>query len=117
LDEFVHCRKCGKAVPIGEMIEIDEVSLGEQNIVGVVRRFQPTCPDCGPFFHDRPGHHSTINKKEMTRRFPERERRRLCNALPKEQRRLFKQTMKGMREPKEGEVDRWLALQNKLRND
>jgi hypothetical protein len=94
---------------------ISELDLKEQNVHFVVRRFHSTCPECGPFFHDRPGHHDTIGEKQMTRRFPRGQRKRLRKALPLDERKLFDQTMAGKREPMDGEVERWLALQNAKR--
>jgi hypothetical protein len=117
MGDLVQCWKCGKAVPIGEMTEISEIDLGEQSVHGVVRRFQANCPDCGPFFHDRAGHHRTIDKKELIRLFPKGQRARLRNALLKDERKLFDKTLAGMRAPKDGELDRWLALQNAARVD
>ena len=53
----------------------------------------------------------------MTKMFPKGQRKRLRNALSVGERKLFDKTMVGRREPKDGEVERWLALQNANRDD
>lgn len=112
MNDSVPCPKCNRLVPDGDMIAgISEIDVKAQDVFFVVRRFRATCPDCGPFFHDRVGHHDTIGEKEMTRLFPKVQRKRIRNALPKEERKLFGQTLAGKREPKDGEVQRWLAIQ------
>jgi hypothetical protein len=118
LDNSVRCPKCAKAVPLGKMVsEITEVDLNEQNVFFVVRRFQTMCPHCGPVFHDRVGYHGTIGEKDTNRLFPKAQRKRIKNARPKDERKLFDKTTAGKREPKEGEVERWLALQDANRVD
>lgn len=118
MNDSVHCPKCDKAVSIGKMIEgLSSVDLKEQKVHFVVRRFRAACPACGPFFHDRVGHHDTIGEKTMTKMFPKGQRKRLRNALSVGERKLFDKTMVGRREPKDGEVERWLALQNANRDD
>lgn len=113
MNDSVRCPKCAKAVPLGKMVaEISEIDLNEQNVFCVVRRFQTTCPRCGPVFHDRVGHHGTIGEKDMNRLFPKAQRKRLRNALRLDERKRFDKTLRGMREPKNGEVARWLAVQN-----
>ena len=93
------------------MVEgISEIDLKEQNVHFVVRRFRASCPDCGPFSHDRVGHHDTLGEKKMDRLFPKSQRKRLRNALPVDERTLFDKTMSGKREPKDGEVDRWSSI-------
>jgi predicted RNA-binding Zn-ribbon protein involved in translation (DUF1610 family) len=118
LNDSVHCPNCGKAVSIGKMIEgLSSVDVKEQHVHFVVRRFRTACPNCGAFFHDRVGHHDTIGEKAMARLFPKGQRKRLRNALPIDERKLFDKVMVGKREPKDGEVERWLALQNANRDD
>jgi transposase len=118
MDDSVRCPKCAKVVPLGKMVnEITGIDLNEQNVFLAVRRFQTTCPHCGPVLHDRVGHHGTIGEKDMARLFPKAHRKRIKNALPADERKLFDKTMAGKREPKDGEVERWLALQNANRAD
>lgn len=95
--------------------EISEIDLNEQNVFFVVRRFQTTCPHCGPVFHDRVGHHGTIGEKDMTRLFPKAQRKWLRKALPVDERKRFDKTLRGLREAKDGEIARWLAVQNSNR--
>jgi hypothetical protein len=100
------------------MVEgLSSVDVKEQNVHFVVRRFRAACPNCGPFLHDRVGHHDTIGEKAMTRLFPKAQRKRLRNALSVGERKRFDKTMVGKRAPKEGEVECWLALQNANRYD
>src|ERR1700687_2541119 len=80
-----------------------------------VRRFRATCPDCGPFFHDHVGHHSTISESQMSKQFPRRHLKQLRGALSEDERKSFNQTLRGKREPKEGEVEHWLARKNAIR--
>jgi ribosomal protein S27AE len=115
LNDLVRCPKCGEAVHIGKMdAEISEIGVTDHNVGFVVRKFQAMCPHCGPFFHDRVGHHGTITKKQMAQLFPKRHRRRLRDALPEVEQREFMRTMSGKREPKEGEVENWLAVQAEI---
>jgi hypothetical protein len=97
--------------------ELMPVDVAEQNVHAVIRRFKATCPTCGPFPCDHVGHHGTITKKQMAQRFPKRARKRLANALPEDERKLFKRTVAGKREPKDGEVERWLAMQEDIRKN
>jgi hypothetical protein len=118
MDDSVRCPKCAKPVPLGKMVaELSEIDLNEQNVFCVVRRFQTMCPRCGPVLHDRVGHHGTIGEKEMARLFPKAQRKRLRNALPVDERKGFDRAMAGKREPKDGEVNHWLGLQNAIRDE
>lgn len=109
LNDLVQCPKCGKAVPVGKLdAEISEIGVTDHNVGFVVRRFRPMCPDCGPFIHDRVGHHGTITKKQMAHLFPKRQRGRVRDILPKNEQRDFMRTLAGKREPKNREVERWL---------
>jgi len=117
LNDSVQCPKCDKAVYVGKMdAEISEIGVIDHNVGFVVRRFRATCPDCGPFFHDRVGHHGTITKKQMAQLFPKRHRRRLRDILPEDGRKPFMRTLAGKREPKDGEVEKWRALQKAMRS-
>jgi ribosomal protein S27AE len=117
MDDLIQCPKCGKAVPYGKMdCEISEIDLIEHNVHFVVRRFQAVCPNCGPFFHDRVGHHGTITEKQMKQLFPKRERRRLRDALSEGERKPFVRTLAGKREPRDGEIKRWLEVRRKICN-
>jgi hypothetical protein len=51
----------------------------------------------------------------MTQLFPKRERRQLRDTLREEERKPFKKTLLGKREPKDGEVERWLAIQAEIK--
>lgn len=116
LNNLVQCPKCGKVVHVGKMgAEISEIGVTDQRVGFVVRRFQAMCPNCGPFLHDRVGHHGTITKKQMARLFPKRQRRRVRDALPKDEQREFMRSMSGKREPKNGEIDHWLTVQAGIR--
>jgi hypothetical protein len=95
-------------------VHLSSVTVDLQNINGVVRRFRAECPDCGPFSHDRPGHHDTINETALEELFPKHLRKRIRLALSGDERKLFVQTLAGKREPKEGEIKRWLEIQNRL---
>ena len=79
-----------------------------------VRRFLAKCPKCGPFSHDRSGHHSTLSNKEMDKLFPKAHRKRVKNALSLRERLSFDWTLRGWRMPKDREVDRWLEIQEQL---
>jgi hypothetical protein len=81
--------------------ELSSVDVKEHSVHLVVRRFRAICPTCGPFVHDRVGHHGTISKKQMAQLFPNRERRRLRDALPEDERMRFKLTLAGKR------AERW----------
>jgi ribosomal protein S27AE len=110
----VHCPKCGESVDlVPHMVgEIIEVGVDNFNVFGVARQFSATCPKCGPFRYDRPGHHGTITKKQMKEMFSIKARKEILKALPKEERKRFKDTMAGKREPKDGDVEHWLAVQS-----
>jgi uncharacterized C2H2 Zn-finger protein len=117
LNDSVQCPKCDKVVDIGKMdAEISEIGVVDHNVGFVARRFRATCPDCGPFFHDRVGHHCTITKKQMAQLFPKRQRRRLRDVLPEDERKPFMRTLIGKREPKDGEVEHWLAVQQAMKS-
>src|SRR3984885_2525593 len=105
MKEEIQC-KCGKRVAADSMETLNEIAIPEPKVICVVRRFQGTCPNCGPFHYDKVGHHDTIGEKEMTRLFPRR--KQLRKALSSEERKRFDQSMSGRREPKEEEVRRWL---------
>jgi ribosomal protein S27AE len=112
----VKCPKCGTSVPIGKMkAELSSVNVVENNVHFVVRRFRSECPQCGPFLHDRLGHHGTIGKKQMEEIFPRAQQRRIRDALPTSERKPFMRTMNGKREPKEGEIERWTGVQKEIR--
>jgi hypothetical protein len=111
----VNCRMCGKAVPIGKIVsQLSSVTAPAQRVNGVVRRFRAECPDCGPFTHDRVGHHDSITEMEMKRLFPKHLWKRLRLALPDDERKLFDKTLCGKREPNEEDVARWLEFQRPL---
>ena len=119
MNDSVQCPKCSRPVYVGKIeAEISEIGVIDHNVGFVVRRFRATCPGCGPFFHDHDhvGHHSTITKKQMAQLFPKRHRRRLRDLLPEDERKPFMRTLIGKREPKDGEVEHWLALQKEMRN-
>jgi hypothetical protein len=94
--------------------ELSSVGMAEHNVNAVVRRFITKCPDCGPVFHDRVGHHGTISKKELSKLFPKRHRRQLLDSLLGEERKTFVRTLSGTRFPKDGEVEGWLAVQKRV---
>jgi hypothetical protein len=113
--QSVKCRKCGKAVPIGKIVsQLSSVAVPAQNVNGVIRRLRAVCPDCGPFLHDRVGHHDSITEKEMRRIFPPHLWKRLRFALRDDERKLFNKTLCGKREPNEGDIERWLEFQRRL---
>jgi hypothetical protein len=92
------------------------VGLPDNSVKFVSRWFEAACPKCGPFFCLRKvGHHGMIAKKKLKDLFPERERKRLRSALPIGERDLLRQTLNGTREPKDGELERWIRLLNHLR--
>lgn len=110
----IDCPKCGCAASPGQMGEIMEIDLQEQNVLGVVRRFGATCPACGPFFYDKPGHHGTLTAKQMKQRFPEKTRKAVRNALSPGERKKFNDALAGRREPKDEDLERWLAIQSRI---
>ena len=96
------------------MSGLSEIGVPKPNVVFVVRRFYAKCPACGQFIHDRAGHHDTFVETEMNQLFPKGQRKQLRNALSPEDRKIFNQTLRGKREPHDGEVARWLALQKSI---
>jgi hypothetical protein len=111
---FVNCPKCGKAAHLGPMIEMMEIGVPDPTVFGAVRRFSATCPSCGPFFHDKPGHHGTITEKQMSQRFPKETRKVLRNVLSQDERKRFNDALRGKREPNEEDIQRWLALSESM---
>lgn len=117
MNDLVQCPKCSKVVHVGKMeAEMSEIGVLDHNLGFVVRRFRARCPECGPFFHDRLGHHGSITKKQMKQLFPKCHRRQLLDVLPEDERQPFMRTLDGKREPKDGEIDRWIAVQKAMRN-
>jgi len=113
LSDSVQCPKCSESVPLGKMVaEMEELRVHDHKVNFVVRRFSCACPKCGPFFYDRVGHHGTISVVEMSKLFPKAKRKGIKNALSEAERELFRLTVEGKREPKEGEIERWLTLRS-----
>jgi len=79
------------------------------------RKFKAACSKCGPIPHvQKVGHHGTIAKKRMKALFPKAQLKRLWNALPEDERKLFNETLSGKRIAKDGEVERWREILKSL---
>jgi hypothetical protein len=102
------CQKCGGEIeknkpPFEERL----IRLEDNLILAASRWFEATCPKCGPVLARLGGHHSTNAETRFETLFPKKYRKRLLSALPIEERVLFKKTVEGKREPKDGELKRW----------
>lgn len=94
--------------------ELTSVDVKDHKVAVAVRRFIATCPKCGPFIHDRLGHHGSLSNKEMDTLFPKAHRRKVKRALPPNELIPFNRTLAGKRMAKDGEIERWLATQEEV---
>ena len=102
------CQKCGGEIEKNQPpFEERLIRLEDNLILAASRWFEATCPKCGPVLARLGGHHSTNAETRFETLFPKKYRKRLLSALPIEERVLFKKTVEGKREPKDGELKRW----------
>jgi hypothetical protein len=113
--EKAPCLKCGQDVELGKMV-------GEENLIGIPdhvvmvtsRWFHVVCPKCGPVLTYTRGHHGTIASKHLKALFPKTQLKSLRAALPEDDRKLFNETLRGKRVAKDGEVQRWVGVLNRV---
>jgi hypothetical protein len=109
------CPKCGHEIELGKMIyEESLVGVPDSGVKFSSRKFQAVCPTCGPILNQKVGHHSTLAVKELKNLFPKAHLKRLRAALPKDERRLFNETLSGKRIAKDGEIERWSKILKSL---
>jgi hypothetical protein len=110
--EKASCPKCGQEVELGGMtFEENMMLVSDHRVIATSRKFKPVCPKCGPIPNvHRIEHHGTIARKRMKALFPKAQLKRLWDALPKDERKLFNETLSGKRIAKDGEVQRWLQV-------
>jgi hypothetical protein len=112
--EKARCLKCGQEVELGKM-------LGEENLIGIPdhevmvtsRWFHAVCPICGPIMSYTRGHHGTIASKQLKALFPKAQLKSLRAELPEDKRKLFNETLR-KRVAKDGEVQRWIEVLNRV---
>jgi hypothetical protein len=71
------------------------------------------CPKCNKIFQSF-GNHSTRSVKALKKRFPKDKLRQFRAALAEAERKAFRDTFDGKRIPKDGEIERWLAILSEL---
>lgn len=109
------CQKCGGEIEKNQPPFEERIVRLEDNLIPAVSRwFKATCPKCGPVLARLGGHHSTNAETRFETLFPKKYRKRLLSALPIEERVLFTETMRGKREPKDGELECWEEILNQV---
>jgi len=109
------CTGCGCEVELGQMV-IEENVIGkpDHEVKTTARWFNAVCPKCGPILYDKRGHHGTVASKRLKGLFPKDRLRQLRSVLPEYERKLFNETLSGKRIEKDGEVQRWLEILERI---
>lgn len=76
------CSKCGSdLIPSNMRGEESLIRLADRKILAANRWFDADCPQCGPVFQNKVGHHATIQSKQLKELFPKSKLRALKTAL------------------------------------
>jgi hypothetical protein len=86
------------------------IRLSDHNILAANRWFDAECPECGPRFENKMGHHGTIQSKRLKNLFPKAQLTLLRSKLSVDEFLRLKAAREGKQAPTEEEINRWREL-------